>query len=170
LSLTSVLLRYLISSVLCLKNARGHPELEFFPTEQHRREASRRVMSKIFFRRPFFVSVATAAGLSLVVTLGLRAVVSRLGLPISQTMISLIVMFPVVIPCVLFGSWLLIRHVPKLLRCELLDCGVPICVRCGYPLIGSPGPNCPECGRPFDAKVREILDTDGDPSVSEEVI
>ncbi len=139
---------------------RGHPELELFPTEQHRRQAVRRAASKIIGRRPFFASVAAAAGLSLAITLVLRSGMSRFGLPISQTMLNLILMFPVIIPCAFFGNWLLSRYVPELLRYELLDCGVPICVPCGYPLIGLPGPNCPECGRPFDEQGRRILDLD----------
>jgi hypothetical protein len=59
------------------------------------------------------------------------------------------------------------RYVPELLRHELLDCGVPICVACGYPLFGLPGPHCPECGGPFDEKVRQILDGDADPPMGE---
>jgi len=148
----------------------GHPELELFPTDEQRRLALRHTASKIIGKRPFFIAWGAAAGTCLVITLVLRKFVGGLGLPISQTMINLILMFPVMIPCALFGVWLMSRHVPKLLRNELLDCGVPICVPCGYALIGAPGPNCPECGRPFDAKVREILDTDADPSVSEEAI
>jgi rubrerythrin len=56
-----------------------------------------------------------------------------------------------------------------MLREELLDRGVPICVPCGYTLIGLTGPSCPECGKPFGARVQEILDTDApaDPPTAE---
>ncbi len=138
----------------------SHPELEFFPTDEQRRLALRRTASKIIGKRPFFVAAGAAAGLSLVITLTLRKVIPQFGLPISQMMLNLILVLPVVLPCAFFGAWLLSRHVPKLLRYELLDCGVPICVPCGYPLIGLPGPNCPECGRPFDEQVQRILDLD----------
>lgn len=135
----------------------GHPELELFPTDEQRRLALRRTASKIIGKRPFFIAASAAAGISLVTTLALRKFVANLGLPISQTMINLMLMLPVMIPCALFGAWLLSRHVPKLLRYELLDCGVPICVPCGYALIGASGPNCPECGRPFDERCSGFL-------------
>ncbi len=141
----------------------NHPELELFPTDEQRRLALRRTASKIIGKRPFFIAAGAAAGISLVTTLVLRKFVSSLGLPISQTTINLILMLPVMIPCALFGVWLLSRHVPKLLRHELLDCGVPICVPCGYALIGAPGPNCPECGKPFDEQVQRILGRDHSP-------
>ncbi len=153
----------------CLSNPsscylKGHAELDLFPTDEQRQIALRRTATRVMFKRPHFIAAGAAIVTSLVTTLALRDLVGNWGLPISQTMINLILMFPVIIPCALFGVWLLSRYVPKLLRHELLDCGVPICVPCGYPLIGLPGPNCPECGRPFDEKVREILDTDADPS------
>ncbi len=138
----------------------GHPELEFFPSDEQRRLALRRTASRIIGKRPFFIAAGAAAVLSLAITLTLRKVVGGWGLPIGQTMINLILVLPVVIPCALFGAWLLSRHVPKLLRHELLDCGVPVCVHCGYALIGAPGPRCPECGTPFDERVRRILDFD----------
>ena len=132
------------------------PELELFPTKQQRRKAFRRVSRKMIGTRPFFMAAVSAAGLSLALTLVLRAAGSQLGLPISQTTLNLILAFPVAIPCAFFGYWLLRRHYPKLLRQELLDCGVPVCVHCGYLLKGSPGPTCPECGKAFDERVRKI--------------
>ncbi len=141
----------------------NHPELELFPTDEQRRLALRHTASKIIGKRPFFIGWGAAAGTCLVITLVLRKFVGGLGLPISQTMINLILMFPVMIPCALFGVWLMSWHVPKLLRNELLDCGVPICVPCGYALIGAPGLNCPECGRPFDEQVQRILGLDRSP-------
>jgi hypothetical protein len=104
-----------------------------------------------------------AAGLAVTSTLVLRTVVARLGLPIGQQARDLILAVPVIIVCCAFGLWLLKRQFSKLLRRELLDCGVPVCVRCGYHLIGLPGPECPECGRPFDEDVRRILETDAFP-------
>ncbi len=138
----------------------GHPELELFPTDEQRRIALRRTASKIIGKRPFFIAAGAAAGTSIVTTLALRRFVASWGLPLSQLTINLLLALPVMIPCALLGVWLLSRYVPKLLRQELLDCGVPICVPCGYALIGAPGPNCPECGRPFDERVRRILDLD----------
>jgi len=156
----------------CLCNPRssylgGHPELELFPTDEQRQLALRRTASRIIGKRPFFIAAGAAAGLTIVITLPLRRLVGSWGLPISQTMVNLILMFPVMIPGALFGVWLLSRRVPKLLRSELLDCGVPICAPCGYPLIGLSGQNCPECGTPFDEQVRQILELEQSPPSSE---
>jgi hypothetical protein len=87
----------------------NHPELDLFPTDEQRRLALRRTASKIIGKRPFFIGWGAAAGTCLVITLVLRKFVGGLGLPISQTMINLILMFPVTIPCALFGVWLMSR-------------------------------------------------------------
>jgi hypothetical protein len=139
---------------------RRHPELALFPSEQHGRKAMRRAARKLVGRPAHLVAAVAAAALSVTSTLVLRKLVASLGLPISQLTRDLILAVPVIIVCCVLGLWLLNRHISKLLRYELLDCGVPICVRCGYHLIGLAGPNCPECGRPFDAHVRRILETD----------
>ncbi len=120
----------------------------------------RRAARRLIGRPAHLVAVIVAVGLSLTLTLALRKVVGSFGLPIGQLTRDVILAVPVMIVCTVFALWLLNRHIGKLLRFELLDCGVPICVQCGYPLIGLPGPDCPECGRPFDARVRRILETD----------
>ncbi|MCK4872908.1 MAG: hypothetical protein KAS72_09305 [Phycisphaerales bacterium] len=143
--------------------ARGHPELELFPTARDRRNALRRAMSKIMLRRPFWVAVAKTV--ALVVLLGLLAttvfgaIQPQFRLPSRAELIWFVppLLVVLVIAGAFFGNVWMKRYVPELLRHELLDCGVPICVPCGYPLIGAPGPNCPECGRPFDEQVQRIL-------------
>ncbi|MBN1347708.1 MAG: hypothetical protein JXQ73_33785 [Phycisphaerae bacterium] len=35
------------------------------------------------------------------------------------------------------------------LRRQLVERGIPICIRCGYDLRGQTEPRCPECGTPF---------------------
>jgi hypothetical protein len=63
----------------------------------------------------------------------------------------------VMIVSVFIANRWLRRCMPELLRSELLDCGVPICPACGYPLFELRGPHCPECGTPFDDRVRRAL-------------
>lgn len=55
--------------------------------------------------------------------------------------------------------WLHRQGTSRDLRGKLLQCGVPICVSCGYLLRGL-GPatgRCPECGTEFSPRVRELL-------------
>lgn len=151
---------------------RGHPELELFPTVKHRRLAVRRVVSKFVWRRTFWSAVAQTGAFA--VLLGLLAFALLIALrtwypmPIRTVLPWAVVPAALVIAvAALFANRWMRRSVPELLRHELLDCGVPVCVACGYPLFGLSGPNCPECGSPFDAKVRQILDRDADPSVAE---
>lgn len=139
---------------------KSFPELALFPTDEQARQALRRVRIRMIFRRQYFLALAVAAVSCLAITLLLRTVLSGLGLPISYTTLKLLLVFPVMIPCALLGVWVTNRHTQKMLREELLDLGVPICVHCGYALIGATGPNCPECGKPYGARVQEILDTD----------
>ena len=48
---------------------RGHPELELFPTEQQRRRALRRVVSKFLWRRAFWWAAAKTMALAVSLTL-----------------------------------------------------------------------------------------------------
>ena len=146
--------------------ARGHPELELFPIARDRRKALRRAMSKIMLRRPFWVMLAkTSALLVLLVMLAIivfGAIQPQFRPPNRAELIWFVPPLMVVLVAAggFFGNKWMKRYVPELLRHELLDCGVPICVPCGYPLIGLPGPHYPECGRPFDEQVQLILDLD----------
>ncbi len=151
---------------------RGYPELELFPTEEQRRRALRRVVSKFLWQRAFWVSVAKT--LAFAILLGLLAVTLLLALrtwflwPIRTVLPWAVVPVVLVIGvAVFFANRWMSRSVPGLLRHELLECDVPICVACGYPLFGLSGPNCPECGSPFDERAQRILDADADPSRTE---
>ncbi|MCA9245197.1 MAG: hypothetical protein KDA32_14665 [Phycisphaerales bacterium] len=43
-------------------------------------------------------------------------------------------------------GWTLREEARRIIREQLRARGVPICIRCGYDLRGSPTPKCPECG------------------------
>jgi hypothetical protein len=157
---------------------RGHPELELFRTAQDRRRAVRRVVAKFLWGRAFWSTVSKACVFAALLALLALAVLTVLRtwypLPIRDLLSRAIVPLATVMAvAVFFANRWTSRHVPELFRREPLDCGVPICVACGYPPFGLPGPNCPECGAPFDATVRRILDGDaaradeqaGNPSV-----
>ena len=53
--------------------------------------------------------------------------------------------------------WICRRDLQRSLRKQLLERGVPICVRCGYDLRGQTAPRCLECGKPFDKALLEYL-------------
>lgn len=151
---------------------RGHPELELFPTEQQRRRALRRVVSRFLWRPAFWWAVAKTTAFAVLLAFVVFAFITSLrrwySYPISAALPWAVVPVVLVIGiAVFFGNRRLRRCVPELLRQELLDCGVPICVACGYPLFGLPGPNCPECGTPFNEQARQILEVDADPSRGE---
>lgn len=148
---------------------RGHPELELFPTDQLRRQAVRRAVSRFLWRRAFWWAViktfAFAVLLGLVLITMTIAVRTLYPFAIGRVLPwSVIPMALVMVAAVFFANRGLSRCMPDLLREELLRCGVPICTSCGYPLADLPGPACPECGTPFNERVREILGRDADSS------
>ena len=56
----------------------------------------------------------------------------------------------------IFVLWAYRYRTPQLLREARLESGVAVCIACGYDLRRLPARRCPECGRPFDGRVREI--------------
>ena len=48
-------------------------------------------------------------------------------------------------------NWFWRHHLRRHLRQQLVDRGMPVCLKCGYDLRGQRLPRCPECGTPFDA-------------------
>jgi hypothetical protein len=151
---------------------RGHPELELFPTERQRRRALGRVVSKFLWRPAFWWAVAKTMAFAVLLALSVFALITSLrrwySFPIGAALPWAVVPVVLVIGiAVFFGNRWLRRCVPELLRHELLDCGVPICIACGYPLFRLPGPNCPECGTPFNEQARQILEVDAGPARAE---
>lgn len=112
----------------------------------------------------FYATVFTSVVLALVLTLLLRTIAAGFILPIGSLTLKLILAVPVLAVCGTFAPLLLKRSLSRFLRRELLGRGVPICMGCGYHLIGLPGSDCPECGRPIDRGVRAILNTRGTPT------
>ncbi len=48
------------------------------------------------------------------------------------------------------STFVLVKPMRRSIREQLLEKGIPVCRRCGYPLRGLPEPRCPECGQNFD--------------------
>ena len=126
-----------------------------------------RSVRKLITQPVYLLTVVAAIAFALASTLALRAVAANLGLAINRQVRDVILAVPVVIFCCVVGIWFLKRFISRHLRQELLDCDVPVCTECGYHLVGLPGPECPECGRPFDAQVRRILAAESPPPAAE---
>jgi hypothetical protein len=150
--------RYIWRGLLYVDGAylRDHPELELFPDGARRRASLRRVALRSGLSWRFWAA-AMIAGLGLVpVWYGLTDLVQRAS-GLTQRAVFWACGVPALVVAGMLGNWWLRRGVPRLLRQELLDAGVPVCMGCGYSLRASPGPRCPECGRPFDDRVRIII-------------
>jgi len=61
------------------------------------------------------------------------------------------------------GFWLFRRRIQRSLRRQLIDRGVPVCLKCGYQLRGLMDPRCPECGEAFDERLLELCRPDDTP-------
>ncbi|MBI1826198.1 MAG: hypothetical protein HYR83_07405 [Planctomycetes bacterium] len=46
------------------------------------------------------------------------------------------------------------------MRKELLNCGIPVCIKCGYCLRGNDSDKCPECGREIETDIRRMIEVD----------
>jgi hypothetical protein len=63
----------------------------------------------------------------------------------------------------MFGAgvalWLVRIPIRRSLRESLIACGMPLCMHCGYDVRGQTDPRCPECGRDFDPKLRDLWES-----------
>jgi hypothetical protein len=141
----------------------GIPELDQFDSEAARdaavadleREARTRGGRQVLIKLSILIPAMT------ILVLGVHYVWTRVpvlrGLP--HFVRTLFVWTLYGIGSVSAFRWVQRARAPRVLREKLLASGVPICRACGYSLRGLPleSGRCPECGRPFDAEVRAIL-------------
>jgi hypothetical protein len=55
----------------------------------------------------------------------------------------------VVVAYIVIFSWIYGRKLRDIVRTELNQQGIPICISCGYDISGQQVSRCPECGREF---------------------
>lgn len=139
------------------------PEVEYFESDELRREAFRKIGDEAGSRDPWglvwgILICAAAALLAMLavrwglMSVGLPSEVKRWGLEFGPS-VAAIGAFLVVI------RWLHRRGFRRALRQKLVEQSVPVCLDCGYLLRGLPieVQACPECGSAIDATVRQIL-------------
>ena len=128
------------------------PELAQFETDEQRRKAWEYVWFEMTHNGVnVFFAVALILGMGVNLALACLLVGSRAGgyLTIlgSINQIAVTVIVGAIAGLVtLAGYWLARRKIRRLLRRQLHEAGVPICMQCGYDLHGLTKPRCPECG------------------------
>jgi predicted RNA-binding Zn-ribbon protein involved in translation (DUF1610 family) len=72
---------------------------------------------------------------------------------------EIIAVAAVSIPAVAILCWYLVRRLPPLLRTQLLEIGIPVCLACGYDLRGHDcaARKCPECGQWINTRAEALL-------------
>lgn len=135
-----------------MNRSRLFPELNLLESKSERKEVYRRAL-KLLRRRPQFWVFVLAAP----IVLGGATVFAVLWLERRFPMLHGLAggMSGGIIGGTIGGTFQYVfrRPLQKQMRIELVARGIPICIHCGYDLRGQVEPRCPECGRPFDAKL-----------------
>ena len=156
-----------IGWMLCLRGQRhqrgvllGNPEeLQHFGSPEQRQAAVDAVLKELReareSRRAFTIVVAI---LSAVVTVPTYLVVRWVASEYLPVTPAKLIAWLCAAAILLLPTYVGIRRgAPRLLRRRLREQDIPICMDCGYVLIGCPGPKCPECGIPFDDETKRLI-------------
>jgi hypothetical protein len=137
----------------------GLPELDYFETDKQRQEAlwslGREAGSPA--RGSYWLAVAVLAAAVTGVRYLIKWLLAQVYWP---AFVEEAVLWTVLVVTFLYVLRRLHRSGARAeLRTKLLAQAVPVCIGCGYLLRGLPvsSGRCPECGRPFDDCVIEIL-------------
>ena len=120
---------------------RFFPELELFPTDKLRRRAFRKA-----------VGCACVSPYALAIVIG-GCIIAIRACEFLERVLSLEPMIVVALVMLLvgaLGSYSIVlvsaNRVKQILRTELKDCGINVCLKCGYQLRDDFSDVCPECG------------------------
>ena len=134
------------------RSSKQYPELRHFDSPKEA-QAALKEWQKEQMKKPRFwiVLLAYTAGVGLFLSIIIVSLGQWFRLPR--------IMFGGIVASVTGGSgmvvitWFWRRECRRYLREQLVACGVPICIKCGYDLRGQIEPRCPECGTPCDAEL-----------------
>ena len=131
--------------------SRTYPELARFADNARRKAAMRHATREVIRSRRFwlFILVAVLVAVAIAVSVG---VLVKASPAVRGGLQGLIV-------GTLVGGWVFVcrANLRASLRRQLVEQGVPICLRCGYDLRGQLEPRCPECGTPCDPELLPLL-------------
>ena len=128
-----------------MKNSRLFPELNLLETKVERKKVYLRALKRLRRSPQLWIYYAIA-----IVVLGATMFLAlRVRGRFPWGLAGLIVGFSFAASI----QFVFRRPLRKQIRLQLVAMGIPICIACGYDLRGQRQPRCPECGRPFDAKL-----------------
>jgi len=142
--------------------SRSYPELARFADDERRKVALRRATREVMRSRRFWLFILGALVVAVAIAVPVGMMVK--GSP------ALCGGFGGLIGGTLVGSWVFFcrSNLRASLRRQLVEQGVPICLRCGYDLRGQLEPRCPECGTPCDPGLLPRLEAESSGDVTKE--
>ena len=138
-----------------------HDEMRLFPTLEQAQAAVKgfgQTGKRHWLRVLIVVMVVTVAGMSLAYDTWVEPIVGDSAL-FRWSLFFVGGYFVLLIFQMLRFRWFGRQY----MRDKLLECGVPVCVKCGYCLRGLAADQCPECGKELDARVRALIRDEAQP-------
>ncbi len=135
------------------------PEYDLFPSEEARTAAVKEIDEGLEQSSWFWISIVIVVATLIAASIVARVILNRLT-SLGSGWISLIVIPAAILVGYVLVVWIWRRGVARSLRGKLVEAGVPVCLRCGYDLRGTPEPRCPECGWRVNEVVRRALSSD----------
>jgi hypothetical protein len=138
----------------------GLPEWAMFPDEETRRRAIVEIERGMMPRSlKSVLQFLLAVALFLAVPAVVSFLLTHIALPPMGQWNDRIMWGMILVGYTILVYLAIRKDMPRELRKRLLECGVPVCLGCGYDLRGQPSSStrCPECGRTFEAKTMTLI-------------
>ncbi len=137
----------------------GVPGRDLFPDECTRQEAVVRIDRSMEKGAEFWLEMILALAVWGAVCFGCAWVIENLIVKSGWVTAGMIAVS--ILGSVAAVLWTWRRVAARHLRRALIESGVPVCLRCGYPLRGlapEVTPRCPECGWRVSRRVRSVME------------